>query len=525
MRRTAAIMMLAALAPVAVFAATFGAANLRAQSDRAETEQRARAREINARLDGQIMANQSAMAVLAASPEFMARGAAATRKPVMDVMRNRSDWQNVILTDAVTGQELWDAGGVARRAARPEVAAYLMNVSARRAIGAIGGQDPGCPCIPVHQPVVRDGALRYVLTVSMKVDTIQSTLDGVVRAPDVGAVVDRSGNFIARTLDPRERVGTPASQYVRDAISGGASGAYQGVTLEGFINRSVFETSSLSGFSTHVAMPRTKFSLLGVGSLGLQMLAIALSLAVAAGGGWYVAREERRRRVQQRQQSQAQRLEAIGRFASSVAHDFNALLTIMTISLRRLNKRITDPDDRIMLEHADDAANRGAALVSQLMSFVREKRADPDCIDLVGIVTASGGLMRQALGDTISFVVHAPREQLNVLTDKAQLEAALLNLVTNARDAMPLGGELGLTLRRSAQKGFAELVVRDTGHGMPADVAERALDPFFTTKAAGKGTGLGLAQVHGLMLQSGGRLELQSSVGAGTRVTLVFQTC
>ena len=146
-------------------------------------------------------------------------------------------------------------------------------------------------------------------------------------------------------------------------------------------------------------------------------------------------------------------------------------------------------------------------------------------VDLTELLSANENLIRQTLGEPISLALNFSKEGAKVQTDKVQLEAALLNLASNARDAMPEGGQLMITVRRAGQKNRIELSVSDTGHGMPQEVIDRALDPFFTTKASGKGTGLGLAQVQRLMLQSGGRVELSSTPGAGATVTLVFLSC
>lgn len=521
MRRTTTIIGVAALAPVLVFAAMVGAESFRDRARQTEMAHLANAREVNAQVDGELMAHASALSVFASSAAVVSGDWAAARERALELMTSRPSWRVVALTDVRTRRELWstDRELGPPRPVRPQIAARL---GAPGAVGDMGGREPGCPCLSVSWPIADGSAPRYLLTVVLSVEGLQRILDSEVKAPEVGALVDRRGNFIARTLMARERLGRPASTYVRATLGGPKSGVYDGVTLEGLRNRSVYETSTISGFSTHIALARNPFSLLGAGSLGLTLLALTLGLIVATLGALYVVRDQQRWRDEERGRVNAQKLEAIGRFASSVAHDFNNLLTVIIGNLDRLERRVSDPRDRRAVEHARAAAAQGAALVGQLLSFARQKPVALERVDLRDLLLRLEPLLRESVPQSVAVSAQLPPGDHVVQTNEAQLSAALVNLARNAGDAMPNGGRLSFDARPVAQGAWVDLMVSDTGHGMPPDVVARALDPFYTTKAAGKGTGLGLAQVQALMLQSGGKIEVASKVGEGSTITLRF---
>lgn len=311
MQRRAIITGIVALAPTLVFAAMIGAA--RFQDERADRESAAlaTARELNAQVDTELNGALSALSVLATSAAINAQDWPRARTRAEGVLRDQRQWRDVYLTDAATGREVWSVRGARRGAARPDVIAFIETAQLDRRIGDVGGSSAGCPCIVLHQPIVRGDRLRYVLSAELGVADIQAALDRAVRSPDVGAVVDRRGHFIARTISPQERLGQPGSTYLRGAITEGSAGVYEGVTLEGLRNRTAYETSVFSGFSSHVAVPRSGLSLLGVGSLGLQFLALVLALTAAGGGVFYFLREQSRLEQEGRARGEAEKLAAI----------------------------------------------------------------------------------------------------------------------------------------------------------------------------------------------------------------------
>ena len=227
---------------------------------------------------------------------------------------------------------------------------------------------------------------------------------------------------------------------------------------------------------------------------------------------------------------QAQKLEAVGQLTGGIAHDFNNLLMAILGSLELAQKRLPD-DPRInrLIGNAIQGARRGATLTQRMLTFARRQELKREPIDVAALVLGMQDLLNQSLGPLFDLSIEMAPRLPAVESDPAQLESALLNVVINARDAMPRGGAITLTAGRArvgpgvpdlAPGDYVRLVVTDQGEGMSAEILARATEPFFTTKGVGKGTGLGLAMIHGLTNQSGGTLRLKSSVGVGTEVEL-----
>ncbi|MEX3973248.1 PAS domain S-box protein [Paraburkholderia caribensis] len=232
---------------------------------------------------------------------------------------------------------------------------------------------------------------------------------------------------------------------------------------------------------------------------------------------------------------QSQKMEALGKMTGGVAHDFNNVLQVLRGNLELLGARHDDAWSRARIGRAIEAVERGSKLAAQLLAFGRRQALQPVTTDLGGVLHGMDDLLRRALGERVEVRVHeshASGELWNVLVDTHQLESVVLNLAINSRDAMPEGGVLTFGLSNAvlyAQAAVAaqvepgeyvKMTVTDTGAGMSADVVERAFDPFFTTKPEGQGTGLGLSMAYGFVLQSGGHIELASTPGVGTTVTI-----
>ncbi|MDO9058301.1 MAG: ATP-binding protein, partial [Bradyrhizobium sp.] len=219
----------------------------------------------------------------------------------------------------------------------------------------------------------------------------------------------------------------------------------------------------------------------------------------------------------------------IGQLTGGVAHDFNNLLMAVLGSLELLRKRIPD-DPRMgrLVDNAMQAAQRGAGLTQRMLAFARRQELKPLVLDVARLVRGMTDLLHSSLGATAEIRMDFASGLNKVLADPNQLELAILNLVVNARDAMPKGGSIVIAAREESVAGAPDLrngdyvclSVTDTGVGMDEATRRRALEPFFTTKGVGKGTGLGLSMVHGMIQQSGGRFVLKSSKGEGTTVEL-----
>jgi signal transduction histidine kinase len=229
---------------------------------------------------------------------------------------------------------------------------------------------------------------------------------------------------------------------------------------------------------------------------------------------------------------QSQKMEAVGQLTGGIAHDFNNLLTIVVGHLERLEQKFhDDPDVYRSVKGAMDGATRGAALTHKLLAFGRRQSLAPQRINPNDLIGGMGDLIRRAVGERISLDLRPAPNAWPVEADPNQLENVLLNLAVNARDAMPNGGRLAIESRNvidpktddnETLKGYYTLLtVEDTGNGMTPDVIEHAFEPFFTTKNVGEGTGLGLSQVYGFVMQSQGHVEIASAPGKGTTI-LIF---
>jgi PAS domain S-box-containing protein len=223
----------------------------------------------------------------------------------------------------------------------------------------------------------------------------------------------------------------------------------------------------------------------------------------------------------QQQLAHAMKMEAVGRLAGGVAHDFNNLLTVIAGYAELVAASLEPSDSRSDdLDEIKRAAHRASLLTRQLLAFSRKQVMRPEVLELNTVVRDVGVLIQRLTGEDVQLHVETSPEPLPVLADRSQLEQVLMNLAVNARDAMSLGGSLFVTT--SLEGEFAHLRVRDTGTGIPPGVLGRMFEPFFTTKELGKGTGLGLATVYGIVKQSGGDIRVTSEVGAGTEFTIAL---
>ena len=232
------------------------------------------------------------------------------------------------------------------------------------------------------------------------------------------------------------------------------------------------------------------------------------------------------------QLAHAQRLDAVGQLTGGIAHDFNNLLTVISGNLQLIEVELEDREDtRQVIASALRAVGRGADLTRKLLAFARRQRLSPRAVTPAQLLDDLGSMLRRTLGEQVDVEIDCAPDIPQVFADPAQLEAALINLALNARDAMPRGGRLRIAVRQ--QEVFEDtpsdelrpgqyvvFLVGDSGSGMAPEVLARAFEPFFTTKEPGKGSGLGLSMVYGFVMQSGGHLRTDSRPGQGTRIEL-----
>jgi PAS domain S-box-containing protein len=245
-------------------------------------------------------------------------------------------------------------------------------------------------------------------------------------------------------------------------------------------------------------------------------------------------REMKLREDTQAQLAQSQRLDALGKLTGGIAHDFNNLLTVIIGNLELAEAQVANDEVTPLIKQAMAAAERGATINRRLLSFARRQNLAPQLINLNDHVAEMHQLLRPALSEKIRLVTQVEPDLWPTLTDPGEIDSAVINIAINARDAMPGGGELKITTSNltlddeaarcaGVQPGdYVSITVSDTGHGMTPEVRRLAIEPFFTTKETGKGSGLGLSSVYGFVRQSEGFLEIKSRVGRGTAVSLTL---
>jgi two-component system cell cycle sensor histidine kinase/response regulator CckA len=241
-----------------------------------------------------------------------------------------------------------------------------------------------------------------------------------------------------------------------------------------------------------------------------------------------------RKRLQE-QYLHAQKMESVGRLAGGIAHDFNNLLTAI-LGFVELAETAPpgDPSHQAYLKHIKSASYRAADLVKQLLAFARKQILTPRVLALNTLVADLGAVLQRLIGDSILLRLRETSDLWPVYADPGQIEQVIINLVVNARDAMPQGGTLTIETRNVTlpespphpetppSGDYVRLSVQDTGVGMSAEVQKRIFEPFFTTKEVGKGTGLGLATSYGIVRQNKGYIQVNSELNKGTEVVLLL---
>jgi signal transduction histidine kinase len=231
--------------------------------------------------------------------------------------------------------------------------------------------------------------------------------------------------------------------------------------------------------------------------------------------------------IEQRERAEAalvqtQKMDAIVQLTGGLAHDFNNLLTAVIGNLDMISRRTLEPRLQLLANNALKAAKRGARLTAQMLAFSRSQKLTAEPVNVNALIGGIQDLLAQTIGPNIVVKLEIEENLPPALADYNQLELAVLNLCLNGRDAMPGGGTITIGSRLEDEERIA-VSVADTGCGMPPELLTRVFDPFFTTKSPGRGTGLGLSQVFGVVHQLGGGVQIESEVGKGTKVKLVLR--
>jgi len=439
----------------------------------------------------------------------------------------------------------------------------------------------------IQVPVRHKGEIRQFLSMATFASQLQRLFsDQGLPAEWHATILDREGVIVARSIEAERFVGSRVRPELLAQLREAPEGFHPGLTLGGTPAVAFFSRSPRSEWFFLVSVPDSELDRAGLraaaylGTITLLLLGLAVAVAFAVGRGIAGPMESLRRAAErlgrnepvqdrtygvvevddvrqamaeasgrlrrtnaelehqvaeavasyessQRALVQAQKLEALGRLTGGIAHDFNNVLQTLTTGLQAA--RLDAPDKvRLLLATCERAVARGSELARQLMVFGRVQEVRVETFELGLRLLEAQPMLSGALPTNIAFSLEAPRPLGTVKADPLQLELALLNLVLNARDAMPAGGRLqlrawaahGIAPADLARGDWLAISLRDSGEGMSAEVLARAFDPFFTTKGVGRGSGMGLAQAYGFARQSGGTLVLESRVGEGTTATL-----
>ncbi len=555
----------------------------------------ATARALSLAVDGRVLQSQAVMQTLAASPalangdlasfEAQARGSLSDKDSWVVLFDSRGN--PVVDTSAPAGAPprpirfsgfgaQWDA----LKRSRETVSDLVMDQYQHRYI------------LHLDRLVMIKGKPTYDLSMVVRPDVLQR----LIAHQDLPAgwycvVLDSKGVLIARNIDAARWIGAPATESMLRRLQTASSGVFESMSRDGVRTLAAYNRSAATGWTVDVAIPRYEatgdighslqwLSILGAVLLGLGgaltlwflgSLARAIrsleSFAESLGRGQAVpaaqtglsetdfiarsletaaerlrARELELERINETLEVrveeatarlvQSQKLEAIGQLTGGVAHDFNNLLTAVIGNLDLLRRKLTDERLLQFVENARSAADRGAKLTAQLLAFARKQRLKREPIDVNALIDGMGELLASTVDHKTRIETRLDHGVPPAMADRTQLEMVLLNLVINARDAMPEGGVVrietsheyvadGPTRPEHPPMGeFTRIAVVDDGVGMSPEVMERVLEPFFTTKAPGRGSGLGLPQALGVAQQLGGGLRIESGLGHGTQVQI-----
>ena len=444
------------------------------------------------------------------------------------------------------------------------------------------------PVVTVMVPVPGVAEQQYNVGVSFDPSSLQRLL--AEEAPPTAAlttIVDNEQVIVARSRNPEQWLGKSASAGFKKRILEGGVGFAESTTLDGVPSLTYLTRPNAHGYSVVVAIPRSaltaaawKASAKAMGAAGVLLLLLlasalygarTISRAVealtgsaadlgnnqvppplhsgvlefdevaaalhAAGLKAHEATATLARRVDEAVRAEAeaqakllqsQKLELVGRLTAGVAHDFNNLLQTITTAHQVIGRHVRGDTPHRVLSAAVRATSKAADLIKQLMMLGRVQTLEPTLVDITDAILKGHELTSKAVGHGVTLSAVLEPGLPPVFVDATQFDMALLNLVFNARDAMPSGGRITLSARlatpaeNEALRGgaYVRLDVADDGTGMSRDTMAKAFEPFFSTKPVGAGTGLGLAQVHAFARQSGGDIQLSSEPGSGTRVTL-----
>ncbi|MBY9064828.1 response regulator [Sphingomonas yunnanensis] len=511
MRRSLALLVLAGVIPIVALGGTFGALTLRSEREAVAARGRTDANLAAALVSQTLRSNVAAVQMVAQSPALDGAAPDLPRFATLAhrILVNQRDWHAIALADA-EGHVLFStvsAGAAVTLAGLDSAALRRLRDKGEPQIGTFSHAGDGQRVFPVAAPVGRAGQVRYVVAALVPAARLERLLRVEPLAPGwTASIITAAGPDL---LVPREAA--PLIHTDPRPVE-------------------LWMPVSAARWSIRITAPAQAFLVPVRRAVLLLLAAAALCILLLGLLARLLAVELRQVRSRDASELQRQRMETLGRLTGGVAHDFNNLLTPIMISLEQLRRHAADAAATRHVDVAMAGAERARLLVSRLLAFSRQQQLSPEPVELAALLDGLMDLIEKSLTPAITMTVAVAPERCAAEADRGQLELAILNLVINARDAMPDGGELRLSVARADPRhteglpagAYVAITVSDTGSGMDAATMARAVDPFFTTKPIGKGTGLGLSMVDGFASQSGGAFVLESEAGRGTSARIVL---
>lgn len=463
--------------------------------------------------DVELTATMRTLTLIADSPSLATGELDGFQRFIDRTTRQTRDWRAIVVRRVGAPEPILEAAP--QGDGRP-LRALPAAIPPQGLIEGVARSGRYCPCVILHRPAAADRNL--VVTLYLDPQLFQRVLLAKTPSSAVTALVDREARFAARSLAFGERVGTPGTVYLRGAVARGGEGFYRGVTYEGFENYTAYTASPASGWSAHLAIDRAAMDAPRTWANAATGLGILAALALAAGLLLYGIYEMRVRRSEEQRFLEMQKAEAIGQFTGTVVHDFRNIIAVVEAGLNLIARQRTKAQMERTIGEVRDTLARGERLTNQLLSFARGDGADVRTIDLEKLLTGIDELLRRSLGDEVEFSWSVAEDARYARANADQLELALLNLAINARDALDGPGRFTITTERERDR--VVIAASDNGPGVPPHRRESVFELYYSTKPAGKGTGLGLPQVAGAVRQAEGRVKVVDNPGGGARFLL-----
>jgi len=529
--RTAWILVLVAVAPLVLTVGVFGQLYLSEQKQGLDREVEARSRTIAAALDRELLTQVQLLAMLAESPRLDKSTSLGAFAQVARRMQARiPNWALVRVASSDGRILMTEPPRLPTQENRiVDLDTYRQVVATGQpSIGGMVTSKEGRSGFAVRVPVVRDGVTLYVLTAVIRPQGLGDALyfNDLPRSWHVW-LVDQNGNIVSST-GPASLAGRPGADFATFQLHDGDV-ASDGELATGEPVRAGHSALKQVGWTVHVAVPmaaygaiRTK-AWLAVGATTVVTLGLALAALVL------LAKEHRVQRQREEAMSRWQRMDALGRLTGQVAHDFNNLLMVFQAGVAGMERKLDDPEKcSRYLSMMKEGTVRGAELTQRLRAYSTKSKGERELIEVREFFESLKPHLEKTLQGGISLIVNAGAESCPVMVDAKDMQTALVNLCSNARDAMRDGGTVTVTVRKTSAsrrqgkdggKDYIEIQVADTGPGFDKDAARRAFEPFFTTKS-GASVGLGLTQVYGFAERSGGSVRIEAAPAGGAAVVI-----